>query len=369
MGDASQGTPKAVLPAPPGYHVDFEHPQQYGNTQGYWVSGIGITIASFFLFVRIYTRAVILRTFALEDADLWQTKSIGVHAWEMPFNRYNYFSLLTMVSSVNYVPTLGLAKISLLLLYRRLSPQVWFNRCVYFLMAFIACYSIGIVFALIFPCHPIAANWDITITNGKCIDKATIYLFTAGVNVATDILILLLPMPMVAILHMPSIQKIGLVLLFTVGSATFITSVVRLVFMIPMLSNVDQTWAVSIPFVWINVEANLIIICCCLPVLPNLLRHLAPKLMGESVGTGKNIRSKYNVPRTTTGKFSGNSNGRSGYGLMSEGDNNVELVTTAAYANEAGEGSHIIGRDDDHDGASEKAIWQSKTVIIREERI
>jgi hypothetical protein len=155
-----------------------------------------------------------------------------------------------MVASICYVPCLGFAKISILLLYHRLSKLQWFKICTYIVMAIVASYSLGIVIALIFPCQPIAMNWDLSITDGKCIDKAGIYLATAAVNVITDFIILALPIPVVLGLQMRRIQKIAVIGLFMVGSATFVTSIIRLVYMVPMVSNIDQTRAVSIPTVW-----------------------------------------------------------------------------------------------------------------------
>lgn len=127
--------------------------------------------------------------------------------------------LNSMVASILYVPCLGFAKFSILFLYRKLSQLKWFNICVYTLMSIVISYSISIIFALIFPCRPIAANWDISITDFKCIDKAGIYLATAAANVATDMLILTLPIPMVLRLQMPRAQKIALMIVFAVGSA------------------------------------------------------------------------------------------------------------------------------------------------------
>jgi hypothetical protein len=92
-----------------------------------------------------------------------------------------------MVASILYVPCLGFAKISILLLYHRLSKLVWFKICVYIVIGIVGSYSLGIIVALIFPCNPIAMNWDLSITEGKCIDKAGIYLATAAVNVITDV--------------------------------------------------------------------------------------------------------------------------------------------------------------------------------------
>lgn len=178
-----------------------------------------------------------------------------------------------MVASIVYVGCLGFAKMSILILYHRMSKLRWFKLATFVVMGIVASYSVGIILALIFPCQPIAMNWDLSITEGKCIDKAGIYLATAAVNVITDFIILALPVPVVLGLQMRRIQKIAVLGLFMVGSATFVTSIIRLVYMIPMVSNPDQTrepqsitlpepslimstGAVSIPTVWMYVHTS-----------------------------------------------------------------------------------------------------------------
>jgi hypothetical protein len=52
-------------------------------------------------------------------------------------------------------------------------------------------------------------------------------------------IILLLPIPVVLSLQMKRIQKIGVIGLFVLGSLTFVTSIIRLVYMVPMVSNLE----------------------------------------------------------------------------------------------------------------------------------
>jgi len=59
-----------VLPAPAGYVVDFENPIRNGDVAGYWVTGVGLILSSSFLAMRMYTKLVITKNFALDDAAL-----------------------------------------------------------------------------------------------------------------------------------------------------------------------------------------------------------------------------------------------------------------------------------------------------------
>lgn len=76
----------------------------------------------------------------------------------------------------------------------------------------------GIMFALIFACNPIEKNWDVSISEGSCINRTGLYLATAVVNIISDTMCLILPIPIVLKLQMPRIQKLGIICMFGVGS-------------------------------------------------------------------------------------------------------------------------------------------------------
>jgi hypothetical protein len=143
-------------------------------------------------------------------------------------------------------------------------------------------YNIALVFPLIFTCTPIMKNYDLFITTGSCLNRTPLYMATAVLNMITDIMLLVLPIPMIIKLQMPRVQKAGLICIFGVGSATCITSAVRLVLLFPMLKTVDQTWAIVTPGIWILIEANLVIITGSLPTMRLFFRHVAPRFIGES---------------------------------------------------------------------------------------
>ena len=125
---------------------------------------------------------------------------------------------MIMIASLLYVPCLGLAKVSLLLCYHQFALGKVFKFMVYAVMVVVVGYSFAIIIALIFPCVPIAKNWDITITKGTCLNRAAIYIATAAVNIATDVTLLLLPIPIVVTLQMRRMRKVSVVFVFALGS-------------------------------------------------------------------------------------------------------------------------------------------------------
>lgn len=108
------------------------------------------------------------------------------------------------------------AKMTLLFFYLNLSPQQWFRWSVYFTMFFIVGSQLGLFFASVFQCDPIAKGWNPTL-EGACIDMKAVYKGTAITGVISDVFVIIIPIPMVVNLQLPRQQKVGLIVMFTIG--------------------------------------------------------------------------------------------------------------------------------------------------------
>lgn len=82
----------------------------------------------------------------------------------------------------------------------------------------VACYSSALILGLIFACVPVKRNWDVTITEGYCINKVAMYIAAGAFNSTIDIVMFILPIPMVWNLRLRPVQKAGMIFLFGVGS-------------------------------------------------------------------------------------------------------------------------------------------------------
>ncbi|KAJ3521660.1 hypothetical protein NM208_g13195 [Fusarium decemcellulare] len=291
------GVQVAVAP-PDDYIVDFYHPRRRHEIESYIVSGIGMALALLFFLQFLYVKLWILRkpdgetaclvvawlaSIAVQAACLrsFALGLMGIHAWELSLDDYNTGSKFMVISPILYAVCTGGSKMSLVLFYRKLSPQRWWKWSVYFIFFLVAGYNVAIFFAVIFGCRPFKKHWDVRVTEGSCVNRPAIYICTAALGIASDLVLLVMPMPMIARLQMPPRQKAGLVLLFGIGSATLVTSVVRLVLLIPILHTDDTTWVLSSAVVWIYVEANLLVVCASLTTLRRFFIHVAPRLIGE----------------------------------------------------------------------------------------
>lgn len=144
----------------------------------------------------------------------------GKHIYDLPVS-YIYPNLLRgwVVCAVMYSITMLFAKLSILMLYRRLFPITNFAWSWWFVTSFTIAYSAGGIFSSLFQCRPMASAWTLDIAPEYCISTQKFYTANAALNVVSDIMILLLPAPIVWGLNTDTRKKIILTGLFSMGKS------------------------------------------------------------------------------------------------------------------------------------------------------
>jgi hypothetical protein len=66
-------------------------------------------------------------------------------------------------------------------------------------------------------CKPIEMNWNPTVEGGSCGNQNAAFTAVGIVDIITDLIILILPVPMVYKLQVPRANKIGLCCIFGTG--------------------------------------------------------------------------------------------------------------------------------------------------------
>ncbi|KAM5357516.1 hypothetical protein ACJZ2D_016191 [Fusarium nematophilum] len=127
--------------------------------------------------------------------------------------------------------------------------------------------------------------WDITITHGSCIDRMAYFIATLALNVATDLFMLALPIPMLWKVKMPKRQKLGLIGIFMTGSFVCVIGFLRIQSLFGLMGLHDLTWHLVDGYVWVVIEMNTGIICACLPFMKPFLKHIFPRVFGSSLGS------------------------------------------------------------------------------------
>ena len=111
-----------------------------------------------------------------------------------------------------------LPRISVLLLYLRVFTNRWARITCYGLLVTTIAVFLSYTFAVIFNCTPVAFQWDKSIDGGWCYDQEAFYKTTSFPNIMLDVVMLVLPIPMIVKLQAPMIRKLGLGFVFVMGS-------------------------------------------------------------------------------------------------------------------------------------------------------
>lgn len=140
-------------------------------------------------------------------------------------------------------------KLSLLTFYLHLSPQKWWKIAIWTSLVIVGISGTILIFLLFIHCNPVAKAYNETL-DGSCLNAAVIYMAVAVVNIITDLMLFVLPIPMIVQLRMGRVQKIGAIVIFGIGSMTVGTSAVRLALLLKVLNEDDYTWHTANANVW-----------------------------------------------------------------------------------------------------------------------
>ncbi|KGO53572.1 Histidine phosphatase superfamily, clade-1 [Penicillium expansum] len=195
--------------------------------------------------------------------------------------------LMTMkfffVSQAFYKLTMNTTKMSILMLYLRIFIQRWFRITCYVLLVIITSYMVGAFFASVFQCTPVARAWNKTIP-GSCIDITTNWYANAGFSIATDVIILTLPMYPLYKSKIILKRKIALMGVFALGAFVVVTSILRMQTLDFSSTSPDPTYDIA-SSVWTMLEENVAITCACLPMMWMPLARLFPSFFSLDNGT------------------------------------------------------------------------------------
>ncbi|KAK3325949.1 hypothetical protein B0H66DRAFT_580695 [Apodospora peruviana] len=206
---------------------------------------------------------------------------LGKHALDVdmkimqPLARAGWYTILW------YMMALLFTKISILMLYIRILSYQHARYAVYAIMA-IVIFANGLwtFVTVITACVPLQAFWDHTLPNAYC-HSSTYWFANTGLHIGTDILLYVLPLPVIINLQIKTRQKIFLYSIFALGFLVCAISVVRLWDLVEEYKRVDFTFDnVSISYLTC-IEVNAAIACACCMTLKPLVMRVFPRLWGS----------------------------------------------------------------------------------------
>ncbi|KAL5119255.1 hypothetical protein ACEQ8H_002742 [Pleosporales sp. CAS-2024a] len=191
-----------------------------------------------------------------------------------------------------YTLTNGFNKMAFLALYYRLFPMKKFRQACMVLMAISAGWTISFLIACIFQCKPLHRVYDRTIP-GKCINFSAHRWSNASLNLVTDLAIFILPLPVILKLNMSMGNKIGLIILFSMGFFICLTTALRMSTLPLSLRSHQPTYDSAPANLWSFIEAATGVICACLISLRKSISTIWPSQWRSSRGTNTGPYRKY----------------------------------------------------------------------------
>ncbi|EFQ25973.1 ATP synthase F0 [Colletotrichum graminicola M1.001] len=233
-------------------------------------------------------------------------------------------------------------KIALLISYLRLlqrTDQKGYRRAVWLTIAIVFLSHLACTFSLIFACTPVDKSWN-PLKDGTCLPPGPSFTVYAVVTIVCDVVVAILPIPVLLKLHVRIEKKAGLIAIFLLGLFTTLCSILRY-HQINRIQFGDGNSTMLV--LWGTIEFNVGNIVSSLP-------FLAPVFMRKA----KSYRSKYSA---------GSSHGR---GQM-KGAERYKLSEVNNNKSVFGSASNTKGDNDSEENILQENIVKSMTYSVRVE--
>ncbi|PLB47613.1 hypothetical protein P170DRAFT_409820 [Aspergillus steynii IBT 23096] len=267
------------------------------------VYGVGIGFMAFISIVialRLWVRIFMLRamgtddvlmvvgtllTFGLTITTMIGTQyGIGKHLSDINLEDYEALFKSVWATRILYTVGMGFVKMSLLWFFLRLDQRWWMRWSVFFVMFIVVGLSFASFVGSIVSCTPPSKFWDVTGERpGHCMSpgpQQDFYEVNGILNIVTDILIWLLPIPMLWQLHITLVAAIFGV--FSIGILALSAACVRYNFVLDLEGNKDQFYPLADSLNWCTIEVYVAIFCGSAPSLSVLIKTYAPRVFGTS---------------------------------------------------------------------------------------
>ncbi|KAI1283343.1 hypothetical protein F5Y07DRAFT_151264 [Xylaria sp. FL0933] len=191
-------------------------------------------------------------------------------------------------------------KLSIIDLYIKLfGRNQAFRRVSYFLMGCVSGYLLLVILIAFFLCRPFAFNWNQEIPGGYCGNQNSAFLASGILNLVLDVAVILLPLPVLWRIRLAKHKRVGLMLIFSVGTGIVGISIWRTI-LIARLDKQDIFFTIGLLSVATNLEPLLGICVACLPVCPTLLVVTFKKAKNASLSTFGYLTNNLTIPNETS---------------------------------------------------------------------
>ncbi|KAL1837203.1 hypothetical protein VTJ49DRAFT_4154 [Mycothermus thermophilus] len=266
---------------------------------------ITFLIAATFVGLRFYTRGYVSHILGWSDwlilpallcsagvtasAIEQMVHGAGKHWWEFDIFKFGDFERAAWYGMLFYNISLSFSRISILLLYKRIFTYDWIKRAIQIILVIVVALSIWFVISVCTVCIPLEAFWDWSLywTTYVYCQPANLWWANAALHIASDVIIIALPMPVLSSLTLPRRQKYAVIGVFALGFFACAISIVRLSYLVMATQQdwqtVDGSYRSAYMIFWTTVEVNAAISCACIMTLKPLIERVFPRLLSPDL--------------------------------------------------------------------------------------
>ncbi|KAK9779539.1 putative Integral membrane protein [Seiridium cardinale] len=249
-----------------------------------------------------------------------------------------FFKYLVAISAWYYA-TIWISKLAICLLYLRLFPQKTVRVIMTFTAGVLISTSVASIIADLAACTPFSATWgppEVQATH--CINKEALFIWSTLPNIVTDVIMLVLPMPIVWRLHTSTQMKGALTVTFLIGGVGLAASILRFWAFSNTNSFTDATYNAVELIIWTVVEPGIYLLSGCMlmfrPILERLNIHsLKIGSKNRSKGYSPYTISQHGPPQVQPYKGDGSialrSHATNGFEQLADGDSTRDLTSHA----------------------------------------
>ncbi|RGP78981.1 hypothetical protein FLONG3_2887 [Fusarium longipes] len=260
-------------------------------------------ITGVFFFLRFATKLALKMPLGMDDLFMFITmitafpcialnshglakSGLGKDLWTLHPDEITSFGRWFLIMACLYFSVQACLKLTMIFFYLRIFPGKTVRRLLWASVVFTVGFWIAFIIVVIFQCQPISyfwTRWDHE-HSGKCASVNGITWSHAAINIALDFWILAIPLSQLRKMKLDWRKKVGVGLMFCVGTFVTIVSILRLYACVEagLSQNNNPSWEYLPMCKWSTIELNVGVWCTCMPTLRLLLVQLFPKWLGTS---------------------------------------------------------------------------------------
>ncbi|KAG9236101.1 hypothetical protein BJ875DRAFT_246451 [Amylocarpus encephaloides] len=223
------------------------------------------------------------------------TSGLGRHLRDVQRNDFVKILKLTLPFRILYGLEMTLVKMAIITFYFRLFGSIRsFRLSAYFVAILVLLCGATVILEVLLVCIPFSKNWNVE-KQGTCMHTREMYVATGSVNIATDILLMGLPIPYILSMRIDLKRKLGIIAMFSLGVFNTAVSILRMRTLL-MNNPQDLTFGLARVYVWSILDPCVCLINADLPMIKTYFMLVAPKVFGSaSDGASGNARQNMAV--------------------------------------------------------------------------